>query len=312
MHSKSLGTFKYYLLNQTIWAQLLETVITVYSPVFLCPYISGFQSGFLRTVASPQLTNILSIFGYCFFINTVLGVFLSLLNRLIFTFHPNLKRYLHNKYTFAGIIVLHLTMHFLVAILMLNTMEDAIGERKIIIAETQNALQQFFKEPSLIYVSEYGGFTRLAISALFFLIVIFNCILLFCVTVFIINVVLHRKTSRTISNSASPLIVSSLVQSFLCLTLLFLPAGCLTFVWGFRIENSANVVNALFFLANIHGTVDMFCILIFVKPYRSYCYKLFSRVGRKVTGQSSIESSGVPMMMISPVNVKNVTVGYIR
>uniref|UniRef100_A0A7E4USJ2 Serpentine receptor class gamma n=1 Tax=Panagrellus redivivus TaxID=6233 RepID=A0A7E4USJ2_PANRE len=40
--SDSLGTFKYYLLNQAIWAQLLEIAIILGNPVFLTPYNAGF------------------------------------------------------------------------------------------------------------------------------------------------------------------------------------------------------------------------------------------------------------------------------
>uniref|UniRef100_A0A7E4UUL8 G-protein coupled receptors family 1 profile domain-containing protein n=1 Tax=Panagrellus redivivus TaxID=6233 RepID=A0A7E4UUL8_PANRE len=289
--SKTLGSFKYYLLNQTLWAQLFEALYTVYNPVLVCPVIGAFQSGLLRNVASPQLTTIVSIFVYIFFINTAFGVSLSLFNRLIFTFHPNLKPYLHNKFTFAGIVIFHLLMYSVVCILLSYALNDAEGMRKISLTESGDALRPFFNESSLIQVSEFGGWTRRAIATFFFLICLFNSILIGCVIVFIVNVRIHKQTSKTVSQNSFSLIISSLVQSILCVVLLFIPAGGLTFCWGFEIKNSANVINALFLLANIHGTIDMVCLLIFVKPYRMYCYKLFTRIGFARIQQNSVDNS---------------------
>uniref|UniRef100_A0A7E4UVD9 G-protein coupled receptors family 1 profile domain-containing protein n=1 Tax=Panagrellus redivivus TaxID=6233 RepID=A0A7E4UVD9_PANRE len=243
----------------------------------MCPVIAAYQSGLLRDVASPQLTTIISIFAYVFFINTAFGVFLSLCNRFIFTFHPNLKPYLHNKYTFAGIVILHFVMYSVVSVILSYTMNDADGMRALSLSESGNALRPFFNESSLIQVSEFGGWTRCAIKVFFSVICIFNSILIGCVTLFIYNVCVYKQTSKTVSQNSFSLIISSLVQSLLCVVLLFIPAGALTFCWGFEVQNSANVMNALFLLANAHGTIDMVCLLLFVKPYRLYCYKLLAK-----------------------------------
>uniref|UniRef100_A0A7E4VLG8 G_PROTEIN_RECEP_F1_2 domain-containing protein n=1 Tax=Panagrellus redivivus TaxID=6233 RepID=A0A7E4VLG8_PANRE len=114
------------------------------------------------------------------------------------------------------------------------------------------------------------------------LIILFTFVLFGCIVWFVVNVSQRRSNSISITKTAKSLIVSSLIQGFLCCIFLFLPIGTLTYIWAFKVEGSANIFNFVLFLVTSHGTVDMFCILIFVKPYRHYCWTLCLKLIRKL------------------------------
>uniref|UniRef100_A0A7E4V0L1 Serpentine receptor class gamma n=1 Tax=Panagrellus redivivus TaxID=6233 RepID=A0A7E4V0L1_PANRE len=105
--SKSLGTFKYYLLNQTIWAQIFEVLMVVLNSVFLNPYMAGYLGGILRHAANYALTSTFNAVCFSLLVNNISGVVLALLNRYIFTFHPEFRKYLENKYTITAIVTFH-------------------------------------------------------------------------------------------------------------------------------------------------------------------------------------------------------------
>uniref|UniRef100_A0A7E4W216 Uncharacterized protein n=1 Tax=Panagrellus redivivus TaxID=6233 RepID=A0A7E4W216_PANRE len=71
---------------------------------------------------------------------------------MLFTFNFNLKRYFHNKYSLAGIILLHFIMYFVIASVILQGMTDNDSLRKTIVNETGMVLLPYFHESSLVYV----------------------------------------------------------------------------------------------------------------------------------------------------------------
>uniref|UniRef100_A0A7E4ZWS3 G_PROTEIN_RECEP_F1_2 domain-containing protein n=1 Tax=Panagrellus redivivus TaxID=6233 RepID=A0A7E4ZWS3_PANRE len=150
-------------------------------------------------------------------------------------------------------------------------MQDEETLRVIITAETGDVLKPYFGERSLIYVGEINGLTRTFCLVYTIYLVILSLIVLGIVIWFSVNVFIRRNSSQILSKTAMSLIVSSLVQGFLCFALIFIPVISLCFVWAFEIENSANFINTLFLLVTFHGTVDLISILWFVKPYRRYC-----------------------------------------
>uniref|UniRef100_A0A7E4USR7 Sodium/hydrogen exchanger n=1 Tax=Panagrellus redivivus TaxID=6233 RepID=A0A7E4USR7_PANRE len=164
--SKTLGSFKYYLLNQFFWAQLHEYQFMLTCPVYLSPYMSGFMGGFFRPYGTSEATTIFAILGICFRAGTCTGVFMSLANRFIFTFHENLKRYIHNKTTFIVVILMHVTSYTVCSTVLLYLMHDNATIRLIAANETHGALNKYFNESSLMYIPELEGFPRKSVKTL--------------------------------------------------------------------------------------------------------------------------------------------------
>uniref|UniRef100_A0A7E4VBU9 7TM GPCR serpentine receptor class x (Srx) domain-containing protein n=1 Tax=Panagrellus redivivus TaxID=6233 RepID=A0A7E4VBU9_PANRE len=106
--SASLGSFKYYLLNQAVWTQLVEIDYLITSPVVFCPYLGGIVGGILRETTSAEMSIIWNIIGFSLTAHCMFSVCLTLSNRFIFLFRPDSKKYLQSKCTFAILVSIHL------------------------------------------------------------------------------------------------------------------------------------------------------------------------------------------------------------
>uniref|UniRef100_A0A7E5A1P3 Serpentine Receptor, class T n=1 Tax=Panagrellus redivivus TaxID=6233 RepID=A0A7E5A1P3_PANRE len=279
--SKMLGSFKYFVLNQTIWAQFLEIIMLIFNPVFLSPYIAGYMEGILHNVASYECSVVATTLSFIVYVNTAIGVTVSLVNRYIFTFFPQYRPLLENKITIICLVLFQLAVHSVTIFLFVSTASDADTNRNYAKKETHTALEQYYLQPGFIYLSEYGTVTRSLNKFMFGGLVVISSILAASVILFIKNVIKQKKTS-IISKTAKSLIVSSIMQAILCICMLYTPMLLILGTWGFNIRNSSNIVNIFVTLLSIHGTFDMVSTLYFIIPYRKYCKNLLT-CARKIT-----------------------------
>uniref|UniRef100_A0A7E4W3S0 G_PROTEIN_RECEP_F1_2 domain-containing protein n=1 Tax=Panagrellus redivivus TaxID=6233 RepID=A0A7E4W3S0_PANRE len=270
------------------------------------PFAGG-PGGIFRSVATSQLTSICAAIGIILVIHTAIGVFLSLINRLSTMFGASAIQYLHNKKALTGIVLFHVFSYILVAFFLTWTMDSNANIRKTILLETNNALIPYFDEPSLMYVSELDGLTRKICIGYLIVVAISTLLLIGCVIIFVIKVKHYKSNNDSISKVSVSLIVSSLIQAFLCVACLFLPLGYLGYIWGFNIKGSANPFNIMCIVIGLHGTIDMSCTLYFVKPYWRYCQSLWMKVkpfpsgsdqnvnplGRRQFGEALLRGTGV-------------------
>uniref|UniRef100_A0A7E4W161 G protein-coupled receptor n=1 Tax=Panagrellus redivivus TaxID=6233 RepID=A0A7E4W161_PANRE len=159
--SKILGTFKWYLLNQTVFVQIFEFFIILLNPVLLNPYLSGFMSGILGPFIPYEGTLAICCICFCLLANMIVAVCLSVTNRFFFMFRPDFRKYLENKYTMCCLIGCHLSAYALVCVLFLVTATSPTILRQIAHNESSGLLDIYFDEPSLIYVSKYDVLPRM-------------------------------------------------------------------------------------------------------------------------------------------------------
>uniref|UniRef100_A0A7E4UYV1 Serpentine Receptor, class J n=1 Tax=Panagrellus redivivus TaxID=6233 RepID=A0A7E4UYV1_PANRE len=275
--SKSLGTFKYYLLNQTIWAQLFEVLMITLNPVFLTPYFAGYMGGIFRNTAGYAATSAMTALCFSLFLNNVFGVILSLMNRYILTFHSEWRKYLENKFTISVIGAFHVFLYVMDIVFYYMAPANSDIGRLMAINETHTALRKYYNEPTFIYSSEYGGDSRKIWIVLFVIIFGLSSILLASAAIFIRNVLIFRKTKGVVSRTSLYLLISAVVQVVICVVFLFIPFGWLALAWACNIQNSANVTNGLITLVSMHGTVDVISTLYFIMPYRKFCLNLIGQ-----------------------------------
>uniref|UniRef100_A0A7E4WE37 7TM_GPCR_Srx domain-containing protein n=1 Tax=Panagrellus redivivus TaxID=6233 RepID=A0A7E4WE37_PANRE len=154
--SEPLGTFKYYLLNQAVWSHAFELIMVLGNPVVLSPYTAGFMGGIFQSIATYSTAVFLVAVGFIIFTNNIVATILSLLNRYIFMFYPGSRRYLENKCTFGTIIVFLSTIYGLIITSVARSKRDYSVVRQYAIDEGNMALQEFFYEPSFLYVRDKG------------------------------------------------------------------------------------------------------------------------------------------------------------
>uniref|UniRef100_A0A7E4UQW7 Serpentine Receptor, class T n=1 Tax=Panagrellus redivivus TaxID=6233 RepID=A0A7E4UQW7_PANRE len=240
------------------------------NPVFLTPYMSGFAAGLFRNSMPSEVIAVLTIIGFCILGNTLNGVFLSLMNRYIFMFHKNLRKRLQNKATLVVTVFLHIFFYFIFIFFVRFSITDHDTLARKAIAETHGALTEYLSEKSLVYVSEDGGIPRKLCIGAFYMLLSVAILLMSTVVWFIAKVFILKKNSTVLTKLSRSMSLSALIQAILCLGLLFVPNMCLLLSIGFKIPNSANIVNGMFLLVALHGTLDMICTLYFVRPYRKF------------------------------------------
>uniref|UniRef100_A0A7E4V7H0 C-type lectin domain-containing protein n=1 Tax=Panagrellus redivivus TaxID=6233 RepID=A0A7E4V7H0_PANRE len=286
--SRDLGSFKYYLLNQTIWAQMLEIFMIVFNPVFLSPYIAGYMNGLLQNIGSYECTVAATTLCFALYLNTEMGVTFSLANRYVFTFFPQHRKLLENKYTWMAIGFYYLCFYGLNVMMFVSLATDAETIRAYARNETNGGLESYYSEASLIYVSEYGGKTRLLCRYMFALTLFLTLILAGSVLLFVLNVVIKRKKIFIVTLTARSLVLSSIVQAVLSIVMLYTPMLLMMFAWGYNVPNSANIVNMFATLLSCLSKMSIQNWLLFcLFPTISYCKTAFLHLnGYEVLGDT--------------------------
>uniref|UniRef100_A0A7E4V7E8 7TM GPCR serpentine receptor class x (Srx) domain-containing protein n=1 Tax=Panagrellus redivivus TaxID=6233 RepID=A0A7E4V7E8_PANRE len=150
--SKSLGNFKYYLINQTIWAQLFELAVLLLYPGALAPFPAYYMKGLLRNYLSYKSTVVCYVIWCGLYVNVQLGTVLSLMNRYISVFIPTYRRLTENKYAVMFMALIHIFLYVVLAIAYGSTAENEILMRQKAHDDSRGILDPFFAEQSFVYV----------------------------------------------------------------------------------------------------------------------------------------------------------------
>uniref|UniRef100_A0A7E4W7I8 7TM_GPCR_Srx domain-containing protein n=1 Tax=Panagrellus redivivus TaxID=6233 RepID=A0A7E4W7I8_PANRE len=290
--SSSLGSFKYYLFNQTFFAQILELTACVASPVFMGPFMGGYVGGLFRNVISTELTYLVAFVSLILFVHMLFGLFFSLFNRFVFIFQPKLKKLMHNKITLGCVAMLHFILDAYLIWLYDNAYMTHDETDFAIHYETGNVLDTWVVEKSIVYMGQHGGRKN------FYCLVALCCgVVLFFGLVgiiiwFIAHVFMLKKTSVTLSSHSTYLLTTVLVQTGAFLVFLFGPSLFVLSCWTLAIPGSTTAVNVAATIIFFHEIIDILCTLYFVKPYREYCLSKISRyIPARISAKTSIVHS---------------------
>uniref|UniRef100_A0A7E4W5H8 G-protein coupled receptors family 1 profile domain-containing protein n=1 Tax=Panagrellus redivivus TaxID=6233 RepID=A0A7E4W5H8_PANRE len=290
--SKDLGTFKYYILNQAIWAQLYEFVIILMSPAIFNNCLGAVMTGFLmRSIGSYTLTQIVTVMAISLIGNTFVAVILCMVNRFLFVFTPSKRVYMDNKYTLSGVALFMVCYHSLVAsAIYLSTTDDATA-RQLAINETGDSLIQYFNEPSFYYTGENGGTPRSMARIVVYMIIFVLIPFVACIAVFIFHVINHAKSAHGSTVTALSLVIVVLAQALLCVSMIIFPATYNLASWAWNFRHGPGLTNYLVIVLSFHGIADAICTIYCVMPYRRYVVSLFTRKKKDVTIHVSTTSA---------------------
>uniref|UniRef100_A0A7E4VW57 Serpentine Receptor, class T n=1 Tax=Panagrellus redivivus TaxID=6233 RepID=A0A7E4VW57_PANRE len=272
--SKQLGTFKYFLLNQTFWAMLFELANVLFRPVIMTPYLAMYLTGGLHKLVNYQTSIALTSIWAMLYVNAQLGTIISLMNRFLFVFGPKISIFIKNKYTVFSFIVFHIFLHLGVAYYMYTITETPELTRQHAHIDSEGTLDLFFNETSFFYCGQSNAMWK----SWFFLDVVITSSLLSSIIYFIITVFIYKKKTIIVSKTSTSLLVSSLSQAFLNAIFFMMPALCALGAMGLQINGSALTVNIVLELFHFHCTADMICMLYCIVPYRKFCISLFHKV----------------------------------
>uniref|UniRef100_A0A7E4VD59 Serpentine Receptor, class J n=1 Tax=Panagrellus redivivus TaxID=6233 RepID=A0A7E4VD59_PANRE len=260
-----------------IWSHLFEVIMMISNPVVILPYGCGFVSGIIDNFLMTTEVALAHIaIGFFIAAAKFVSTILSATNRFLFTFKPNLRKYIDNKY-FYTVLVFAFAVFLAIVVRYLYTSEatySSIRERAR--QETGNVLVKYFDKPTFIYARNMGEKIQ---SSYIFLLIYCNLYSLFmiCIIAWFIRMVLKlRKTAKTVSQATISLLLMTLIQLLTNVIFLIMPMSVVLASAGFFIEGSANMANALVSMITYHGLIEMLGVLYSVVPYRKYCVrKLF-------------------------------------
>uniref|UniRef100_A0A7E4VI39 7TM GPCR serpentine receptor class x (Srx) domain-containing protein n=1 Tax=Panagrellus redivivus TaxID=6233 RepID=A0A7E4VI39_PANRE len=167
-----------------------------------------------------------------------------------------LREWLHKKKTLSFIAFFHLFFDALFALSAWGPVLDDETTEQRARKEASDSLDRWIHEKSFQYVPEYFGRTRAFIFLVLCVLVCLFFTLIVIVIWFIVNVFILKKTSQTLDNYSSYLLITVLVQTAFC--------------WAFAIENSGNVINVALHVFIFNSILDMLIMMYFVKPYKMY------------------------------------------
>uniref|UniRef100_A0A7E4V1R4 G_PROTEIN_RECEP_F1_2 domain-containing protein n=1 Tax=Panagrellus redivivus TaxID=6233 RepID=A0A7E4V1R4_PANRE len=155
--------------------------------------------------------------------------------------------------------------------------------------ETGNTLDKWLDEKSFVYLPEFWGRTRAFAFFACCLMVFMFFTLIGIITWFIVNVFILKKTSKTMNDKSTFLLVAVLAQTGSTVFFFILPFIIVTYCWTFAADDSGNVVNIAVQFLTFNGTIDMLTLLYFVKPYKVYCINLMRRFSSRKKHKSTAE-----------------------
>uniref|UniRef100_A0A7E4UUM0 G_PROTEIN_RECEP_F1_2 domain-containing protein n=1 Tax=Panagrellus redivivus TaxID=6233 RepID=A0A7E4UUM0_PANRE len=280
--SKKLGAFKYCLLNQCIWSQFSEASLIIILPLFFENYLGGFMAGpSFRQIGSYNFSVCATIVVFCMFINAYTSVVFSVVNRFVFVFHPSKRALFNHKFTISGIVIFHIIVYIVFAQVIIMASSDGGTTRRQAHNEAQGILDQYFDEPTFIYISENGGKTRIILKLTFYCMVVMVIFLFACIAFFLFNVIYRTKTTIMSSKVAKSLVIDALLQTILCIFMLIIPIVFSLRIWGWNVRSNFDIVNHMELILCFHGFANTLCTLFCVVPYRRYFLSCISNAKSK-------------------------------
>ena len=263
--SEKLGTFKWFILNSSIWSLGLQTSIGLTKPYFLLPAAAGFQLGIFRHTATFQSTAMATLIVTAFTMNSIIGLALTLGHRYIGAFDTKMRKYFHTKKCYFFIFIIYFSTHlfiFGVIFPVLTLDRSTILEWAV---EYDPELGEFFDEPSFFMIPHSYHDIPILIGIAF----LSGLYLFFAFVIYYFLKQIRKNNYLSISRLQASLIASSIVQVTLTCAFLFTPLFVFLFCIRFDISAPQAMTLLLCFMST-HSIVDFLATLYFVLPYRKF------------------------------------------
>ncbi|KAE9548229.1 hypothetical protein FO519_008559 [Halicephalobus sp. NKZ332] len=248
--SKTIGKFKWLILNHTFWCFCLENLLGIVKPVLLAPACGGYQIGFLKN-ASFKSSVITTILCYFFSLGSIVGLMMTIFSRYMFIFPSKWQRIFYRREFYIFVAFLHIISMFIIFYIMIPTLD--FSEKEL----HEDSMKY---DPDLVYFFNRSTFFFIDHSRHDFEDVVFlgGMSVLYVVSIAVVTVFIYQIFSnKNVINDRiqKSLIVSSVAQTTLTCLLLVTPLYCY-----------------IIFIS--HCLFDFCATVYFVKPYRMFLAKM--------------------------------------
>ncbi|KAE9547050.1 hypothetical protein FO519_009738, partial [Halicephalobus sp. NKZ332] len=270
--SKSLGTYRFFLLNHSIWTICAELALSLTKPCFLMPGAGGFVLGPLGKIGNSTMSCYF-IFADCLFILfTIVGMTMSLTYRYTSIFPGRVKKIGTSRWMMFTFLVLQSIVGILICIIVGKFFSLDRDTMDKIAIDFSPVLSKFTKEPTFVIVDR---------EFMFFIIIIM-WIILVIVSILSIIVVMAllfelSRYSYTVSvqECERTLILSCAAQVGITFMFLFIPVMVLLYYLTFGYIYGGPTMMIFGCIFSLHAIMEMLVTTYFVLPYRRFVKRGF-------------------------------------
>ncbi|KAE9552528.1 hypothetical protein FO519_004270 [Halicephalobus sp. NKZ332] len=273
--SKEIGSFKWLILNHTIWTIAGVTLATLVKPVILSPYLAGYQAGiFSKTEFITTAISGLLLISLLF--NTLTGIMMTMFNRYTVLFPAQWQEIFRKKLVLFGIVACHVIFHSANFIYLFPKTNRNAHEFHIEAIKHDPEFAHFMNESTFFFIALESYSFGLSLSIMAYVALGGCCALI--MGIFLYQLHANHQAHFIRDEVQKSLIVTALVQSFTtCLFVIGIPLTFLLFQ-AFRAQHTALATLIFCMVEHTYCPCDIIATLYFVAPYRRFVlYKIFRR-----------------------------------
>lgn len=287
--SKSLGNFKWLLLNYSIWNTVFELLVGVTRPVILYPAVAIYFLDPFEIITSLKMIFIaVNLILFAGILNCG-GICMMLVFRYLTIFPGILSRLFTSKISLIFYIVLHIVVLFCLFYIGYLA-KDLTGEwMRSQALNYSSSLAEFTNELSFVYIPK-----EMVYGTVLFIISISVVILIVLITLTIFLIREFIRLDDITSKTQKTLIFSCVIQVAISFGFLLIPNTILFIFLIYDIPHARVISEGITCVIVSHAPLEVFCAWYFVTPYRLFWKHLFKAILFKMTRKDNATLPSMP------------------
>ena len=268
--SKTLGKYKWFLLNQSVWSLLFTIVAVIGKPIFLFHAPAFYLGGVLRET-SVEVSIIFFFLILSLSVMNIGGNSMSCAHRYTDILPGNIKTAFESPFMLVFFYYIHFIFIFLIIFFGTKAVNIPQETMRQYALNFSLELKPFVNEKTFFFVPEeiHNTPDLCIMTFLVILVLFFWAIMLF----------LKRQVDELLSSDIKKtLIMTVIAQSIVTELFVFIPFFFFFASLRFKIPNSGIVAEIAEMIVVSYSSVEFCIILCFVKPYRKFIIKNFNYI----------------------------------
>ncbi|KAE9548204.1 hypothetical protein FO519_008584 [Halicephalobus sp. NKZ332] len=268
--SKSLGTYRFFILNHSIWTICAEICFGFSKTCMLMPGTAGFILGPLGKIGGIKMTTYFFLVDCLFMLFTIIGMTMSLIYRYTSIFPGRTKEIGTSKWMIVTCLIIQLAISVLLCIIadkFLSLDHDTMARKAI---EFSPALSKFTNEPTFVFIDREFGFPM--VIAVWITLIIISVLFGIVATTLFFELKHNRYAVKKLELQKT-LILSCIVQIGITIVFLFIPIMVFFYYLTFGYVYAGPITMIVFCVFCLHAIAEMVATIYFVLPYRRFVMK---------------------------------------
>ncbi|KAE9548205.1 hypothetical protein FO519_008585 [Halicephalobus sp. NKZ332] len=266
--SKSLGNYRFFLLNHSIWSICAEISFSLTKPCMLMPCAAGFILGPLGKIGGVNLTSYFFLSDCLLMLFTIAGMTMSLVYRYTNIFPGIVKKIGTSRWTI-----------FMTGKLF-GFDHDTMARKAI---EFSPVLSRFVDEPTFM-LSDKDFIFPIALGMWITLTIVSTSFIIVAVAL-VFELARNKYTVRNLALQRA-LILSCIIQIGITFVFLLIPVMVFFYCLTYGISYAGPITMISLCVLSLHAIMEMLATTYFVLPYRRFVLRKLFNVQEEKTNTS--------------------------